>query len=279
MSEINIKQDIPIYSSEELNILEDDTKFIAWLQKYHGYNHHVYGNYYKQAVRSLRENLASSDYWKGLGELLQNINIEYKERYHCNLLETTNLPTIYVKTIGSVIDKAYRKDYIQNEKWPEEPIDGWVLPNNWFVKLNDILRTTIVVKYLDGVSFLLDHLKQYAEKNGCDFTYDYEARENGYYAAHTGTRIMLAMPRISDWEDEIIPVNLEIQITTQLQTLIKDLLHSYYEQDRLKVSDENVLWQWDYTNDRFNTNYMGHIVHYVEGMVVSLRNKQMNKNK
>ena len=36
MAEINIKQDIPIYYSEELNILEDDTKFIAWLQKYHG---------------------------------------------------------------------------------------------------------------------------------------------------------------------------------------------------------------------------------------------------
>ena len=115
MSEINIKQDIPIYSSEELNKLEDDTKFIAWLQKNHGYNHHVYGNYYKQAVRSLRENLASSDYWKGLGELLQNINIEYKEIYHCNLLETTDIPAIYVKTIGSVIDKAYRKDYIQHQ--------------------------------------------------------------------------------------------------------------------------------------------------------------------
>ena len=44
-----------------------------------------------------------------------------------------------------------------------------------------------------------------------------------------------------------------------------------------KINDLDLVWQWDYTNDRFNTNYLGHIVHYVEGMIVQLRDKQMKQ--
>lgn len=274
MAEINTHQQIPIYSTEELAHPQDDKMFIAWLEKNHGYNHRLYGNYYKQAVRSLMESLKTSDYWLGLSEFLQDVNLEYQQHYHCCLLETTALPIINAKSLNSVIIKAFRKDFLQNNDFLHEPKDGWILPDNWFYKLNDILRTTIVVKYLDGVSFLLERLKEYAEKNNCPFIYDYEARENGYYAAHTGTRVHLSMPRMSDWADEIVDINFEIQITTQLQSLIKNLLHSYYEQDRKKETDADYIWQWDYTNDRFNTNYLGHIVHYVEGMVVNLRENQ-----
>jgi hypothetical protein len=277
MAVINTQQDIPIYSPEELNDPKDEKMFIAWLEQNYGYNHRLYGNYYKQAVRSLLANFEASAYWKGFNAFLQDVNIEYQQQYHCCLLESTKSPYICSKELSSVIIKAFRKDFLQNENRPNEPKSGWILPENWFESLNDILRTTIVVKYLDGVSFLLERLKLYSASQGCPFTFDYEARENGYYAAHTGTRVQLSIPRQGDLEEIPVSVNVEIQITTQLQTLIKDLLHSYYEQDRKKEADANYLWQWDYANDRFNTNYMGHIVHYVEGMVVSLRDKRMNQ--
>ena len=33
-------------------------------------------------------------------------------------------------------------------------------------------------------------------------------------------------------------------------------------------------WQWDYKSDEFSANYLGHILHYVEGMIVEIREKQ-----
>lgn len=276
MAELNTRLRMPIYSEEDLKNPQDIEMFIAWLERYHDYNRRVYGNYYKQAVLSLQKSLYSSEYWIDFESFLHDVNFEYQQKCHYNLLDSLSCPQIYIKSLDSVIIKAFRKDFLQNSNRPNEPAEGWVLPKNWFLKLNDILRTTIVVKYLDGVTFLLDRLKSYAEKKGLVFTFDYEARENGYYAVHTGTRIPLAMPK-SNWEEVNVSVNLEIQITTQLQSLVKDLLHSYYEEDRKKISDVDLVWQWDYANDRFNTNYMGHIVHYVEGMIVQLRDKQHNQ--
>lgn len=276
MAEINTRYRIPIYSDEDLTDPQNVDMFIAWLERNHGYDRRVYGNYYKQAVMSLQRSLDSSAFWRDFQSFLHDVNLEYNQKFHYNLFDSISCPQINIKTLDSVIVKAFRKNFLQNPNRPNEPEEGWVLPQNWFSKLNDILRTTIVVKYLDGVTFLLDHLKSYAEGKGCEFVFDYEARENGYYAVHTGTRLFLAMPK-NDWEEVTIPLNLEIQITTQLQTLVKDLLHSFYEEDRKKINDLDLVWQWDYTNDRFNTNYLGHIVHYVEGMIVQLRDKQMKQ--
>lgn len=276
MAELNTQLRIPVYSEEELTNPQDIDMFIAWLERNHGYNRRVYGNYYKQAVLSLHRSLDSSSFWSDFEAFLRDVNIEYFQKFHYYLLDSLSRPKIDIKKLDSVILKAFRKNFLQNPIRPNEPEGGWILPQNWFYKLNDILRTTIVVKYLDGVTFFLDRLKSYAEEKGCEFVFDYEARENGYYAVHTGTRLQLAMPE-SNWEETIISLNLEIQITTQLQSLVKDLLHSYYEEDRKKISDVDLVWQWDYTNDRFNTNYMGHIVHYVEGMIVQLRDKQIKQ--
>lgn len=100
-----------------------------------------------------------------------------------------------------------------------------------------------------------------------------EAREEGYYAAHLGVKQELTLI-----DERYTPtshlVNVEIQITTELQSLIKDLLHRYYEANRIKHNVQNSKWQWDYLCDEFNSNYLGHIVHYVEGKIVELRDKQ-----
>ena len=38
--------------------------------------------------------------------------------------------------------------------------------------------------------------------------------------------------------------------------------------------DDDMKWQWDYKSDEFTANYLGHILHYVEGRIVELRDKQ-----
>lgn len=277
MPELNNIVPTRIHSSEELINPKDEQAFIAWLGKKYGFQYSLYSNYYKYASKALKDNLESSEYWKHFEDFLREINLEYQKEFSCELLETTQLPEIYIKELKSVVNKAFRKNFLKNDLRPEEPKDGWIGPDNWFEKLNDILRTTIVVNYLDGVSFLITKLKDYANKYGYEFKHDYEARDNGYYAAHTGTKISLTMPRNGDLEDVNVSISLEIQITTPLQKLVKDLLHTYYEEDRCSSNlDEPTLWQWEYKSDRFNTNYMGHIVHYVEGMIVRLRDKRNN---
>lgn len=67
---------------------------------------------------------------------------------------------------------------------------------------------------------------------------------------------------------------IEIQITTQLQEVIRSLLHKYYEDRRKGVEAEGTKWQWDYKSDEFVANYLGHILHYVEGMIMDIREKQ-----
>ena len=78
-----------------------------------------------------------------------------------------------------------------------------------------------------------------------------------------------------DFKTEKIMVSIEIQITTQLQEVIKKLLHKYYEERRKRIEKPSVKWQWDYKSDEFSTNYLGHILHYVEGMIMDIRESRL----
>jgi hypothetical protein len=53
---------------------------------------------------------------------------------------------------------------LNNENWPKEPLDGWINPANQFWRINDILRTRFVVKYIDGVGFLANKIESHCEQ-------------------------------------------------------------------------------------------------------------------
>lgn len=185
----------------------------------------------------------------------------------------SNAPEIYIKSLDSLLNKAFRKNVLNNAVFPNEPDGGWITQKNWFGRINDILRTTIVVKYLDGVTFLIEEIKKIAESTGCQFDSSLEAKEEGYYAAHLGIKLHLKLLNDKDYASQDQLINVEIQITTELQALIKNLLHRFYEENRKIHRTDDYKWQWDYTSDEFNSNYLGHIVHYVEGKIVELRDK------
>jgi ppGpp synthetase/RelA/SpoT-type nucleotidyltranferase len=111
------------------------------------------------------------------------------------------------------------------------------------------------------------------ESCGLPFQVDFEAREEGYYAAHVYTQYPCQIPK-EDWDVEKVEAIVEIQITTQLQEVIRRLLHKYYEARRGGAKEVGVKWQWDYDSDEFAANYLGHILHYVEGMIVDIRERQ-----
>ena len=183
------------------------------------------------------------------------------------------------KNFDSFLLKTFRRNILENDGYPKPPRGGWYLPDNWLEKVNDIVRTLFVVKYLDGAEFLSDKIAQCCTTKKMYYRNYFEAREEGYYAVHLYTKKIVEIPGV---KIDTVNVNLsvEMQITTQLQEVIRQLIHNYYEERRKKIRDfnsSNKKWQWEYLSDEFSTNYLGHILHYVEGMIMEIREKQEGK--
>ena len=220
--------------------------------------------------------LKKSDYWIQLNENLKEYNGDYLAETGYDLLIPSLEPVLYIKPFDSFLLKTFRKNILENKCWPDEPKDGWVLPNNWYFRINDIIRTLFEVKYLDGVDFMINKVKHLCKECDMECKVSLQATEVGYYAAHLYIMKEFEVPKVP-WDTERIDVSFEIQITTQIQEVIRKLLHKYYEQARKRLEEENIKWQWNYKSDEFSANYLGHILHYIEGMIVDIREKQKEK--
>lgn len=237
-------------------------------------------SYYKATSARIKTDFEGSDFWVQLTRAFR----EYHDEYSVNtgyplLLMRESQPIVLTKPFDSFLLKTFRKNVVANKSWPKEPQGGWILPTNWYSKINDTVRTLIEVKYLDGVEYLIEKIKVFSEREHTECRSFLEARDEGYYAAHLYIKRNFEIPRVT-WDTERVDVSIEIQITTQLQEVIRKLLHSYYENAREKTKDaDDVKWQWNYRSEEFSANYLGHILHYVEGMIMEIRDKQRDKEK
>ena len=231
-------------------------------------------NHYVLISKTIRDQFEKSPFWTELDKNLNKFHGEYREKSKdYNLLSTLNTPELNVKSFDSALLKTFRKNILNNENLTEEPEKGWILPNNWYSQINDIVRTSFIVRYLDGVNFLTDKIETICQEQNIKYETEFEAKDEGYYAAHLSILQEFTIPKYN-WDSIRIDVCIEIQITTQLQDVIKQLLHKYYEKNRKKNEEKDIKWQWDYKNEEFSMNYLGHILHYVEGMIMEIRDKQ-----
>lgn len=228
---------------------------------------------YKSVTDKIKLDFEKSEFWLQLNKNLRLFEDEYKLEKGYPLLMPKFEPKILIKPFESFLLKIFRKNVLNNKNWPNEPNDGWIFPNNWFTLINDIIRTLVVVKYLDGVEFIINKIKSLCKQNTLECEAHLEAREEGYYAAHLYTKQEFEIPKVT-WDTERIDVIIEIQITSQLQETIRTLLHKHYDEKRKRIGEEDIKWQWNYESDEFVTNYLGHILHYVEGMIMEIREKQ-----
>jgi len=229
--------------------------------------------YYESVTSRIKLDLEKSDFWIQLTENLREYEGDYLAETGYNLLTHGFEPELYIKPFDSFLLKTFRKNIIDNKCWPDEPKDRWVLPNNWYSRINDIIRTLFEVKYLDGIEFMISKVKSICEEHTMGCTVSLKATEVGYYAAHLYIRKKFEIPKVP-WDTEWIDFSIEIQITTQIQEVIRKLLHKYYEDTRKRLEKEDIKWQWNYKSDEFVANYLGHILHYVEGMIMEIREKQ-----
>ncbi|HEV2111911.1 MAG TPA: hypothetical protein VGT99_11200 [Gammaproteobacteria bacterium] len=230
--------------------------------------------YYESTCARIRSEIAESVFWKDLWAEVLARSEKYLVETKYDLLLTKDEPHIFSKPYASVVDKSFRMNVHRNRNWPRPPANDWVFPNFPFGQVNDLVRTSIVVKYLDGVQIIQEAIESYSKALGYEVHNHYEAREDGYYACHIYITHAISVPT-ETWETKIIPVKFEVQITTQLQDVIRKLIHKYYVEKRSKkVGAHNTDWKWDYESEEFATNYLGHILHFLEGVIVEIRNKQ-----
>ncbi len=253
---------------------ENISEYKGWLKECHSIELSDRSRiYYESVANKIRQDLQKSQIWIEIIDHLNDLDGEYLLRTGYALFPPGHQPELYIKPFESFLLKTFRKNILENKNWPNEPYGGWLLPTNWFTKVNDMIRTLFVVKYLDGVEFMIDKLQSLFKIHNLDCKAYLEAREEGYYAAHLYTRKEFEIPRVT-WDTEKIIVPIELQITTQLQEVIRKLLHKYYKDKRKKTKDDISKWQWNYKSDEFVANYLGHILHYVEGMIMEIREKQ-----
>ncbi|HUU41774.1 MAG TPA: hypothetical protein VMW42_12625 [Desulfatiglandales bacterium] len=253
---------------------EMGAEYKNWLKKEHSIiTLHPLKTHYEVVGDKIKRDLEQSTLWKDLLKSLPDYNEEYRVKHDYELLLPGFSPNIVIKPFQSFLRKTHRKNIKENKNWPRVPQSGWVLPHNWFSQINDIVRTLIIVKYLDGVTFLVNKIDSLCKQSQLGFEASLEARPEGYYAAHLYTRMNFEIPKVS-WETERVDVFFEIQVTTQLQENIRNLLHKYYKERRNRLTSEAEKWEWDYKSDEFAANYLGHILHYLEGMIVEIRGRR-----
>jgi ppGpp synthetase/RelA/SpoT-type nucleotidyltranferase len=194
------------------------------------------------------------------------------------LQEATRPPDLVLvrKSFQSLSNKLFRKNCIWNRRWPNPPDKGWITYTNSFSRINDLIRTSIICRYLDGPQRVSEEISRIAEGLELAVSTQRVATDGGYYAWHCYV-LMPATVIVSDTATNV-DMNIEFQITTQLQSVLRELTHKIYEQDRGRPAARRSENRWEYQSTRFRSEYLGHTLHLVDAMIVELRETQKAAN-
>lgn len=225
--------------------------------------------YYEVVTSSLKAQFESSEFWLDLQARLPDFEAAYYVETGLGLLAFPHSGHVETKSWESFLAKTYRRNVLRNPSFPDEPSGGWLLPPTWFSATKDVVRTMFVVKYLDGVQELRKRVETLAAEHRLNCESTLEGTPAGYYAGHLVVTANLKVPTTS-WAQREAPVPVELQVTTQIKEVIKGLLYRTYRLDRMQVEDD-LEWQWEYDGRPFAANYLGHILHYVEGRIMNVR--------
>jgi len=247
-------------------------KYSDWLIE-HGVRVDAHQVHYDVVCRALVEGFSLCPFWAKLRTTLRNVDASYQVANDYALISGSG-PVLIAKPWESFLHKTYRKNILGNPAFPNPPADGWYLPPNWFDRIHDIVRTTIEVRYLDGVRLVLTALAELAKQDGIVCKSDLEARVDGYYGAHFQCDFVCQVPDLN-WKKYSQQISVEIQVTTSMKEVIKKLLHGYYEHSRKNPKPPTIEEiSWNYSTGQFNAAYLGHILHYIEGMILEVRKQQ-----
>src|ERR1044071_4282251 len=140
-------------------------------------------------LRTMLNTANDHPFFQGIPDLLAAASQEYADSTHSRLLVTDTFD-LTPKPFDSIVEKSYRLNVVWNNRWPKPPKwrtedrGEWVTPDNWYRAFDDLIRATIVARYIDGPQFIGDRLEALARS--CNLTSRIEPRalDVGYYAHH-----------------------------------------------------------------------------------------------
>lgn len=216
-------------------------------------------------------------FFASLPYFIVEIESAYRKQTGYDLLVPRSTLELGRKSFDSFVEKAWRKNVIENALFPFAPTLGWITFANCTTTVNDIVRGTLVCRYLDGPEYLARQLKQRANALALESRYYSQQNERGYYAYHFYVKIPVKIIDLS-LNASVSYVEIEIQLSTQLQEVLRDLTHRLYEELRV-VEQSDDAWKWDFAQKRFKASYLGHTLHLIEGVIVELRTATHGKEK
>ena len=173
------------------------------------------------------------------------------------------------KGYASVVNKIYRRNCHWNRNWPNKPKGGWIKFSDVYSIFDDIIRGTIVTRYLDGGELIGQQLSEIGDKHSIAVEVSPRATDQGHYAWH----VYITTPHdvIVDGTVQTVELKCEIQIITLLQSVLKGLTHQFYEKSRIADAGRPVERRWQFHSPEFKGEYLGHTLHLVDSMLVELR--------
>jgi ppGpp synthetase/RelA/SpoT-type nucleotidyltranferase len=241
-----------------------------WLARFYSYDRGTSEAEYNATAALLQQTFSESPLWARLWQGIRTAGDTYRIRTGLDLLSSTDQPKLVRKSFTSFLEKTFRRNIRR------EVGDALLIPSNWLEQINDIVRTFLVVKYLDGVDTAVNALKAVCAQMHVPCVPEYKCNTDGYYAAHTYIKVPIDVPLTAGVRT--LHLDVELQITTQLQEVLRKLSHPDYEKRRLAFATPDVPWQWRYRDTEFFLNYLGHTLHNIEGIIMDVRRRQEMEN-
>lgn len=209
------------------------------------------------------------EFFTSLEPFVEAVDKDYQNKVGAGLLVPGTSLELGKKSFDSTVDKLFRKNVLLNKRFPAAPKNGWFSSQNCASRINDIVRGILVCRYLDGPEFLAQRLKARAEEMKLPARYYSQQNDRGYYAFHFYVSIPVEIVDLT-WRPSTVEVQIEIQLSTQLQEVLRSLTHKSYEHLRLLTPTPDDGWKWDFGTERFKASYLGHTLHLIEGLIVEL---------
>lgn len=254
-------------------------KYLKWVKdnQGHDYESTVNKNRYNTNVKTVQGTISDNAIVHGIESKLGEWAIDYEKETGSSLFMHKPLLQFSTKTYQSTIDKIFRINCLWNKKFPDAPPNsGWINPENIFSKINDLVRACLVCKFIDGPKFITEKLAEYCQENGTKHRCYSQERDEGYYAYHFYIYFDVQVLD-SEWKEIDTTAIVEIQFTTQLQEVLKELTHQYFEVSRLEPESSDNKWKWEVNSNRFRSAYMCHTLHLLEAIILDLRKKDTER--
>ncbi len=218
-------------------------------------------------ARRWAQQVGTSNYWLDAKEALASWRTEFHSLHRGSLVRG-DLPAFVHKSAGELRGKAFR----WRDRNEGKVLGVWDPPVEVPI-LNDIVRTRVECRFLDGVEFLGDRLEDLARTLGVFVRRDRRALGTGYFAQHLYVMAQVDH-RVAGVATPLF-VWVEIQIATVMSTQVWDVAHKIYEAARTGLSVKDDAADWDPRNPHFLQRQMGHLAHLADAVLLQLRDVQL----